>query len=167
MSITHTAEKNWFVNMNGNNVGPMTQMELVSKVKGGQLNASNLIWSEGMAQWTPLLESEIGPLVKPLITPTDTNVLPFRVPQPQQVTPTPTLSQTPVSDLMSSIERAPLSEKVMLAAHALSILFMLSGSITCLGGSYKSDQGMGYFFLGVTILSMRKMGKTLVKLKRQ
>ena len=45
---------NYFLNINGANVGPLTEEEIRMKVKTGEANPSTLMWKEGMPQWVPL-----------------------------------------------------------------------------------------------------------------
>lgn len=55
----------WYAESQGNRVGPMPHQELVSKVASGQVNASTLVWREGMAAWTPAGEvAELGEAFK-------------------------------------------------------------------------------------------------------
>ncbi|HUS36655.1 MAG TPA: DUF4339 domain-containing protein [Verrucomicrobiae bacterium] len=41
-------------NLNGQQLGPVTEEQLRQMVAAGQLNAATLIWREGMAEWQPI-----------------------------------------------------------------------------------------------------------------
>lgn len=43
----------WFYAQNGQQHGPITAEEIITKVKSGELPSSTLVWKEGMAEWTP------------------------------------------------------------------------------------------------------------------
>lgn len=44
----------WFYSKNGQQLGPITDQELAAKSKSGELSATDLVWKEGMSDWTPL-----------------------------------------------------------------------------------------------------------------
>lgn len=44
----------WYYIQSGNQCGPVTDQELVSKVQSGELKSTDLAWQEGMADWKPL-----------------------------------------------------------------------------------------------------------------
>ncbi len=44
----------WYYIQNGNQCGPVTEQALAGKVKNGELQASDLVWQEGMADWKPV-----------------------------------------------------------------------------------------------------------------
>lgn len=46
----------WYYSKNGMQLGPLSQEELASKAKGGEIQASDLIWREGMTDWKPLAQ---------------------------------------------------------------------------------------------------------------
>lgn len=46
----------WYYSKNGMQLGPLSQEEISSKAKGGEIQASDLIWREGMADWKPLAQ---------------------------------------------------------------------------------------------------------------
>lgn len=44
----------WFYSKNGTQLGPVTEQELSEKAKNGEVSSSDLVWKEGMPDWTPL-----------------------------------------------------------------------------------------------------------------
>jgi len=45
---------NWFYELNGQQMGPVSEAELLELFRGGEIKGSNLVWREGMADWEPL-----------------------------------------------------------------------------------------------------------------
>jgi hypothetical protein len=43
----------WFYAKHGKQEGPVEETELRSKMKSGEVGADDLVWREGMAEWTP------------------------------------------------------------------------------------------------------------------
>lgn len=69
---------NWFYSDNGQQKGPISDMELTTLVRGGTIPTNALVWREGLPDWQPLSQ------VRPDLT---------------QITPaTPTLGGVPVYD---------------------------------------------------------------------
>ncbi len=48
------SEANWHYSVAGKSFGPMTQEDVVAKVRGGELKATDYVWHEGMANWATL-----------------------------------------------------------------------------------------------------------------
>ncbi len=48
---------NWFYNRDGQQDGPHSEEALRGLVNSGQVNASTLVWREGMANWEPLSQA--------------------------------------------------------------------------------------------------------------
>ena len=46
----------WWMAIGGHQVGPVAEEELVSNVRNGSVDASTLVFTAGMANWTPLRE---------------------------------------------------------------------------------------------------------------
>lgn len=51
---------NWFYLRAGQQVGPVSATEIRQLSDNGTLTGQDLVWHEGMAQWTPLATTEIG-----------------------------------------------------------------------------------------------------------
>src|SRR6188768_3967085 len=47
------ADDNWYYAQNNQQLGPVTLAALRSMVASGQVGAADLVWTQGMAQWTP------------------------------------------------------------------------------------------------------------------
>lgn len=47
------ADDNWYYALNDQQLGPVTLAALRSMVANGQVGAGDLVWTQGMAQWTP------------------------------------------------------------------------------------------------------------------
>lgn len=41
----------WYVLVNGQQVGPISLEELRQRIAGGTVNAESMVWTQGMAQW--------------------------------------------------------------------------------------------------------------------
>jgi len=46
----------WYYSKNGMQMGPLSHEELSSKAKGGEIQAADLVWKEGMTDWKPLAQ---------------------------------------------------------------------------------------------------------------
>ncbi|MCM3882491.1 SPFH domain-containing protein [Frankia sp. R82] len=58
-----TAEQ-WFVGVNGQQLGPFDRTQLAARVAGGDVRHDTLVWKAGMAQWTPAGQvAEVAPLL--------------------------------------------------------------------------------------------------------
>jgi membrane protease subunit (stomatin/prohibitin family) len=63
--------KQWYIGVNGQQVGPLDQAGLSAQARSGALTRDTLVWSEGMAAWTaagqvPELSSVFGAVPPPL-----------------------------------------------------------------------------------------------------
>jgi len=82
----------WFYSKNGQQLGPISDQELVNLSKNGGLSATDLVWKEGMPDWKPwrevsLLSSDPTPPNMPAIPQSfDGNVM---VRQPSMYAPAP------------------------------------------------------------------------------
>jgi len=50
---THKAMKTWYYTIRGEQQGPISQEELTELARSGALRREDLVWSEGMPDWTP------------------------------------------------------------------------------------------------------------------
>ena len=50
------AGQQWWMAIGGHQVGPVAEEELVSNIRNGSVDASTLVFTAGMANWTPLRE---------------------------------------------------------------------------------------------------------------
>lgn len=55
----------WYYAKNGSQLGPISQEELLQKFRGGELEASDLVWKQGMSDWTPV--GRISELANPSV----------------------------------------------------------------------------------------------------
>ena len=49
-------QKKWFVYLSDHHEGPFDAEELSMKKKNGLINQQSYVWSEGMADWKPMIE---------------------------------------------------------------------------------------------------------------
>jgi len=49
----------WYVSRKGKRLGPVSQDDLVAHIKNGKIKGTDLVWSEGMSDWTPAKEVSI------------------------------------------------------------------------------------------------------------
>ncbi len=50
------AQRQWFMAIDGQQVGPVAEEEIVSKISGGSLDAATLVFTPGMSGWKPVRE---------------------------------------------------------------------------------------------------------------
>jgi hypothetical protein len=43
----------WYYSQNGTQLGPVSQAELQAKIASGEVSASEMVWKDGMSDWTP------------------------------------------------------------------------------------------------------------------
>ncbi len=55
----------WHYNSKGNQVGPISQEEMMNLVKTRVLSPYDMVWKEGMATWGRVADTELGVLVPP------------------------------------------------------------------------------------------------------
>jgi uncharacterized protein (TIGR00266 family) len=49
-------EQQWWMAIGGHQIGPVTKQEIVSNIRNGTADASTLVFTAGMSNWTPLRE---------------------------------------------------------------------------------------------------------------
>ena len=64
----------WYYSKNGAQLGPIGPAEMESKLKAGEVAATDLVWKEGMADWLPAgkvpeLQALLSPPAQPVETP--------------------------------------------------------------------------------------------------
>lgn len=45
---------NWYYALNGQQKGPVSEQDIMQLVSSGTINASTLIWRDGLADWQPV-----------------------------------------------------------------------------------------------------------------
>lgn len=63
--------KDWYMAIGGQQVGPVTENEIVSNIKNGSVDPATLVFASGMANWTPLrdvpeLKAHLGAVPPPV-----------------------------------------------------------------------------------------------------
>jgi len=66
----------WYYSKMGLQQGPVPEDELRTKIRRGEIDGANLVWREGMAEWTPL--SRVPELVGPPLAPAPASAAPPR-----------------------------------------------------------------------------------------
>ncbi len=46
-------EYQWYYSQGGQQIGPVSQMELMALLRTGQVKTDDLVWTDGMADWIP------------------------------------------------------------------------------------------------------------------
>ncbi|MEP2774874.1 MAG: GYF domain-containing protein [Luteolibacter sp.] len=75
----------WYYSKNGMQLGPVAEEELLAKSKSGEVAATDLIWKEGMADWTPLgqvPEFQLSASTPAAMTPPPSSMGSVPMPQP-------------------------------------------------------------------------------------
>ena len=50
------SEQQWYMAKDGNQIGPMSESELINNVQSGNADGSTLVFTAGMSSWTALSE---------------------------------------------------------------------------------------------------------------
>lgn len=53
------SESQWFINVNGQNVGPLAAEDIRARLKAGVISPATPVWREGLAGWMPVGNSEL------------------------------------------------------------------------------------------------------------
>jgi len=73
----------WYYSKNGTQLGPVSQAELSAKIASGEISATELVWKDGMSDWTPAANlPEFA-----LSTPPNVGVAPASYAQPSPYAP--------------------------------------------------------------------------------
>lgn len=118
---------NWYYGENGEQRGPVEEHELRGMIAAGKVNASTIVWREGMENWKPL--SEIPEWSQQLVTPpsgTPAAPSPYQSPQSGGYSPYPA---TPNNGNAIAALVCGISSLVMLFTCALGILAAIPGVI--------------------------------------
>lgn len=51
----------WYYELGGERIGPVTDHEIAARLAEGVISPATLVWRDGMADWTPLEETELAP----------------------------------------------------------------------------------------------------------
>lgn len=82
----------YYVALDGEKVGPLSQIKLVEMLEDGRVTAENKVWHQGMDEWKPM--SEVPSMASRLrrnedLPPVEENQPPLPHPQPVEVPPPP------------------------------------------------------------------------------
>jgi hypothetical protein len=62
----------WYYSKNGNQLGPVAQGELISKLASGEVSPTDLVWKDGMGDWIPAAQvadlRQIAPIQETSVT---------------------------------------------------------------------------------------------------
>lgn len=86
----------WYYSKNGTQLGPVEMSELRAKLASGEVTAADLVWREGMSDWSAAARvAELSATVPPLVAPPLGGVThsPYSPPQSQ---PAPAYPQTQI-----------------------------------------------------------------------
>jgi hypothetical protein len=53
----------WYYVIGNERKGPVSSESIITSIKNGELNPNTLVWKQGMANWIPFAQSELGKLV--------------------------------------------------------------------------------------------------------
>lgn len=74
--------RQWYYTKVGLQQGPVPENELLQKIRRGEIGGSNLVWHEGMAEWTPLSRMPELMGAPPAVTETSVPSVSLEKPQP-------------------------------------------------------------------------------------
>jgi len=66
----------WYYTLNNQQVGPVEEGEIKKLVEAGTITQSTLVWTAGMANWTPIGQSALAPLIGGVVPPVSAAVTP-------------------------------------------------------------------------------------------
>jgi uncharacterized membrane protein len=66
----------WYYTLNNQQVGPVEEEEIKKLVEAGTINASTLVWTAGMANWSPIIQTALAPLMGEAVQPVAAAVMP-------------------------------------------------------------------------------------------
>ncbi len=109
--LAHTvmirAVMSWYYSKNGTQLGPISQEELLAKVRSGEVTPSDLVWKEGMPDWKPsgqVTEFQTTSVVSPTAPQYPANSMgSVPIPQPPAGLPGYPAHQTIPNHMVSSI----------------------------------------------------------------
>ncbi len=98
-----TFSQEWFYTKDGQRVGPVSLEELQTLAASGGLQPSDMVWKQGMAQWTPAVSvSELG-----------TSLMPPPLPKVVPASPPPlSTGRRMGEDSTRVLAKSPISERV-------------------------------------------------------
>ena len=151
----------WYDTQGGKNKGPVSTEELKELARSGHVQASDMVWKEGMAEWAPA-----GKYLKGLVTDTRTRSAPQLTPQGGQVT-TPEAPAASSTSPKWSLRRGShgileksdlvdfLTFRKMIAPLVIQVFFWIGVLVSVIGGlwimvlsffsvKYVSSSGMGF-----------------------
>ncbi len=97
-------EQAWFVNLNGQNVGPLSLQSISEKIKAKEIHLETPVWKDGLADWRPLGQTELKSLYEEAVTPVPPVFEPakFNV----QLDPGAPVKETPVEPPVTPVVKA-------------------------------------------------------------
>ncbi len=67
----------WYMAIGGQQVGPVSQDDIITSIRGGNLTVDTLVFTAGMSQWTPLRDvPTLAPYLPGASTPAGTGLMP-------------------------------------------------------------------------------------------
>jgi hypothetical protein len=116
----------WYYAKNGMQFGPVSQEELSSKLKCGEIQASALIWSEGMTDWKPLSQvTELMGQENTAVSPGIPNVFPDSSLPSQTVGGSASLPQPPAFNESYLAPHIPTYIWQTVVALVISVVLMM------------------------------------------
>ncbi len=114
-------ETNWYYATGNERKGPVTESALVELLRQGSVRNDDLVWTEGMADWTPLKNTRLAqqPAAASLSTP----------PPPAFAAPAPVYSQPQSAEIPLS----PLPQGMIGWAKFNGIMLIIQGALSCIG----------------------------------
>ena len=108
----------WSVNLSETDSRTMSTDEIVAAYASGVVTADAFVWKDGMADWIPLLESELAPLLASAPAPSAARGPLFTAPNQgaQASRPAATAQPANTQDLFGSLDRAGSEEDVATSA---------------------------------------------------
>ncbi|HEY8961435.1 MAG TPA: GYF domain-containing protein [Luteolibacter sp.] len=109
----------WYYSKNGAQLGPIGPAEMESKLKAGEISATDLVWKEGMGDWLPAGQvPEIQALLAPPPPPSE----PFGERPAPPVSP---YVSSPAAHPRASLPVAPVSQGQAIASMVCGIISLV------------------------------------------
>ena len=151
----------WFYALRNQQQGPVSESDLKMLLKDRTIDGGTLVWKEGMAQWTPLAQTELAKLLpKPTKLPAAAPVIPVTPTLPQQPAtpgyyqPYSTQPMKPASERLKQLDDLFKAFWILLASGAGAIIIgMITSSwlLASSGRAFNAGSTVGFilFFLGI------------------
>ena len=106
----------WFYSKNGQQLGPITEQEFSGKCRSGEILPTDLVWKEGMSDWTPMSQVAVATISE------KTSQLPASLAPPESGVGNVMMNQPPAVDPKFIPQRIPTYQWQSIVALVIGCL---------------------------------------------